>query len=99
MRRHLSRALVLLVLAAGAAGCGGSSDDGETTVAATTTAPATTTAAATATVPAVTTISVDVVDAKPSGGIARPSVDKGSRVVLIVTSDTADEVHVHGYDL
>jgi hypothetical protein len=26
-------------------------------------------------------------------------VKKGDRVVIIVTSDVADEVHVHGYDL
>ncbi len=35
----------------------------------------------------------------PVGGIARPSVGKGDQIVLIVTSDVADEVHVHGYDL
>ena len=26
-------------------------------------------------------------------------MDKGDRVVFVVTSDVADEVHVHGYDL
>jgi len=35
----------------------------------------------------------------PDGGIARPSVDKGEHVVLVVHSDTADEIHLHGYDL
>jgi hypothetical protein len=29
----------------------------------------------------------------------RETVDKGDRVVLVVRSDVADEVHLHGYDL
>ncbi len=69
-----------------------------TTEAATTTSDATT-AATTTTTAAPTTISITVVDGKPDGGIARPSVDKGDHVVLVVKSDTADEVHLHGYDL
>ena len=28
-----------------------------------------------------------------------PEVSQGSRVEIVVTSDVADEVHVHGYDL
>jgi hypothetical protein len=35
----------------------------------------------------------------PAGGVVRESTDKGDRVVVLVTSDVADEVHVHGYDL
>ena len=72
----------------------------ETTATAATTTAATTTAAAT-TVQArqVTAIPIKVVDGKPQGGIARPSVEHDARVVLIVKSDTADEVHLHGYDL
>ena len=46
-----------------------------------------------------TTTAITVVDSKPQGGIARPSVKRGDHVVLIVKSDTADEIHVHGYDL
>ena len=42
---------------------------------------------------------VRVVGGVPKGGIVRKTVDKGDRVVLVVTSDVADEVHVHGYDL
>jgi hypothetical protein len=76
-----------------------------TTQAATTTRPATTTTATTTRAvtttakPQATTIRIAVVDAKPQGGIARPSVKRGERVVLVVTSDTADEIHLHGYDL
>jgi hypothetical protein len=47
----------------------------------------------------VTVIGIRVVDGKPQGGIVRPSVDQDDRVTLVVSSDTADEVHVHGYDL
>jgi hypothetical protein len=46
-----------------------------------------------------TVVRVRVRGGVPVGGIARPTVDKGDQVVLIVTSDVADEVHVHGYDL
>jgi hypothetical protein len=33
------------------------------------------------------------------GGVRRVTVSKGRRVVLIVTSDVADHVHLHGYDV
>ncbi len=36
---------------------------------------------------------------RPVGGIGRDSVEGGEIVVLRVTSDVADEVHLHGYDL
>ena len=32
------------------------------------------------------------------GGIVRETVEKNDRVVLVVTSDVADKVHLHGYD-
>ena len=35
----------------------------------------------------------------PKGGIVRATVDQGDRVVLVVPSDVADEVHLHGYDV
>ena len=35
----------------------------------------------------------------PADGIVRPKVRKGERVILVVSSDVADEVHVHGYDV
>jgi hypothetical protein len=40
-----------------------------------------------------------VVDGKPRGGVRRLSFDSGERVRFSVTSDVADEVHVHGYDI
>ena len=33
------------------------------------------------------------------GGVRRETVKQGSQVTLRATSDTADELHIHGYDL
>ena len=46
-----------------------------------------------------TVVRIDVVNGGPKGGIVRETVDKGDRVVLVVKSDTADEIHLHGYDI
>jgi hypothetical protein len=40
-----------------------------------------------------------VVNGKPKGGIAQLRYKKGQTIDLTVTSDVADEVHIHGYDL
>lgn len=42
---------------------------------------------------------ITVENAKPKGGVQDLKVKKGGDVHLSVTSDTADEVHIHGYDL
>lgn len=42
---------------------------------------------------------VEVRDAKPVGGIAKLHWKKGETIDLTVRSDTADEVHFHGYDV
>ena len=42
---------------------------------------------------------VRVVDAKPQGGVRKVEFDKGEQVRFRVVSDTADHIHVHGYDL
>ena len=82
-----------------------------TAPAATTAPPATTTAPpATTTAPAPTTtappaaprpaqVRIAVVGGRPVGGIRRASVKKGRRVAITVTSDLADEIHLHGYDV
>ena len=76
---------------------------GTTTAPTTTEVPPTTTEAPPATTtgatPAPVQIDVVVVAGEPEGGIVRESVDLDSAVVLTVTSDVADEVHVHGYDV
>lgn len=41
---------------------------------------------------------VQVKNAKPVGGIQDLTFNKGGTVQFKVVSDTADEVHVHGYD-
>ncbi len=102
--------ILALALAVLAAGCGG--DDGasatdadptatqpSTTAATTTTTQETTTTPATTPEPASTTVSITLVGASPRGGIARPKVERGDRVVIVVRSDVADEVHLHGYDI
>lgn len=48
---------------------------------------------------AVQTIMVDVAGGAPVGGVQRVEVDLGSVVALMVTSDIAEEVHVHSYDI
>jgi type IV secretory pathway VirB10-like protein len=44
-------------------------------------------------------IRIRIQGGKPVGGIARATVKKGRRVRLVVRSDVADHVHVHGYEL
>ena len=89
------------LLAAGAlvlAGCGGSSSSSSSaTGSGTTTAAGTTTTTTAASTPV--TIRVVVKGGKPVGGIQRATVKKGQTVAIVVHSDVADEVHVHGYDL
>jgi hypothetical protein len=110
----MKRIAIVLAVAAGVvglAGCGGDdADDAETTEpAATTTAPAETetetpaetetTAETTPAPPKPTTVTIRVVGGVPQGGIARPKVTKGDRVVIVVRADAGESVHVHGYDV
>jgi hypothetical protein len=44
-------------------------------------------------------VTVDVKDAKPVGGVKDATFKKGGTVDLTINSDTADEVHFHGYDV
>jgi hypothetical protein len=44
-------------------------------------------------------IVIVVRDGQPVGGVKRPEIDEGKRVVLIVRSDVSDHMHLHGYDL
>ena len=48
---------------------------------------------------AIETITLEVVGGAPVGGHQRVEVDLGSVVAVMVTSDIAEEVHVHGYDI
>jgi hypothetical protein len=42
---------------------------------------------------------VVVRDAKPVGGVQKITFKKGGTVDVTVKSDTADEIHFHGYDV
>jgi copper(I)-binding protein len=96
-------AIALFVGGVGLVSCGG--DDSEatgTTETETTQTTQTTTTETTTTEPEVekpTVVRIVVVNGAPKGGIVRKSVDKGDRVVIVVKSDVADEVHLHGYDI
>ncbi len=113
LRRHLTTiAFAIAVLAAGLAlaSCGGGDESGapatetttpETTEARTTTEQTTTSqeTETTAEEEQPVRVSVVIVGGVPRGGIVREKVSKGDRVVLVVKSDVADELHVHGYDI
>lgn len=108
MRTRFLPAIALVAALAALAGCGGSSDSqgapkSEPTATAVATAPspaetAEPTTSETST-PKPRTITIRVVGGKPQGGIKRPKVAKNEKVVLVVRSDVADEVHLHGYDV
>ena len=83
-------------------------DDNEESTGTTTTAvtaqptlePTTTeTETATTAAPEGTELVVTIRGGEPVDGIVRAEARKGDPVVVIVRSDVADEVHVHGYDL
>ena len=102
-------ALMLAAVAASAialAGCGGDSSttDAATTTETAATAPTTTTdttATTTGTTPVAQAkvITIDVVKGVPQGGIQRPTIDKGDKVVLVVRTDSGEAVHLHGYNI
>lgn len=66
------------------------------TTASATTAPATTAPATTVAPPIA--VAIDFYEGQVSGP-GRFEVNKGDEVEIVVTSDVADEVHIHGYDL
>jgi hypothetical protein len=87
MRRVLLGAMAALLIAVLAAACG---DDGGSSGPTTTSGPIDTTGA--------TVIDVTFAGGSITGGGKR-SVSLGKPVVIKVTSDVADEVHLHSYDL
>ena len=95
------------------AGCGGGSSQADattetdtgtetaqaTTPATATTETATTTETTTPSAPKPRTITIVVESGRPRGGIARPTVAKGAKIVVVVRADAGEEVHLHGYDI
>jgi hypothetical protein len=83
------------------AGCGSDDSSNASSTDSTTEETTTTTAdtETTTTEPAKpTVVSIVVVNAAPKGGIVRQTLSEGDHVVLVVKSDVADEIHLHGYD-
>ena len=100
--KKLLLACACVLAATALAGCGSddsssaSSTDSTTEETTTTTAKTETTTTTEAAKP--TVVSIVVVNAAPKGGIVRQTRLKGDHVVLVVKSDVADEIHLHGYD-
>lgn len=106
-RRHRGGAGGLLIVVLASLGaCGGNGDgSGGNGAASSTSAPSeerttssTSPGASTSTTAAGRVITVVVSGGKVEGGFRREKVKLGESIVLRVMSDTADEVHVHGYD-
>ena len=49
--------------------------------------------------PTTLTQTITVEGGQPKGGVQAMKVKKDGQVHLTVNSDTADEIHIHGYDL
>ena len=101
-------ALLAVVVAIALVGCGGGDTNATETTTDTVTETETQPPTTTESVPPTTTeetptgptlVRIRVVNAAPKGGIVRDKVAQGDRVVIVVTSDVADEVHLHGYDV
>lgn len=103
-RPHPARACALAIaVAALGTSCGGDDETAAptpttTTIITTTTTSGTVPASGTSTTEAIRTIEVAFADGKVIGGVRRESVDLGQKVRIRVTSDVADELHVHTYD-
>jgi heme/copper-type cytochrome/quinol oxidase subunit 2 len=78
---------------------GNDNASGNTTTTGTTASSSTTTSTTPPASPPPANVRIVVRGGEPMDGIRNVTVSKGRRVVLIVDSDVADEVHVHGYNL
>ena len=98
MRRlpRFRAALVGLTVAAGLTACAGTAAPEAATPSSSTASTSETSAAAS---PAGQRIEVQLTAGQVRGDTGRVPVASGEQVTLVITSDVADEVHVHGYDL
>lgn len=94
--------LVVLLLVAVAAGCGSSDSSSTETSVSTTSVPTSSTAGSSGTTTTSTkagvVVELTIAGGKVTGGVSRYDVKLGETVVFRVTSDVAEELHVHGYD-
>jgi plastocyanin len=102
-RLHVRLGLPLTLAALALTGCAGTSASSSTTPssAAPSAAGSAAASAAASAAPAAAeqTIHITYANGKVAGVPSRVKVKLNSTVALVVTSDTADEVHFHGYDL
>ena len=100
---RLPAALVGLGLVAVLSGCAGTDDPApagsSSSSSSSAPAPSSSSAAPSTTAAAGQRIEVTVTGGQVSGDTGRVPVPAGEHVTLVVTSDAADELHVHGYDL
>ena len=85
-----------LILAVPLSGCAGKAPD--SAAAGTTSGSTSSSASGTSSAATTQRIEVTVAGGKAGGDTGRVSVAVGTSVTLVVTSDVADEVHLHGYD-
>jgi len=98
-------ATVLTLAGCGSGGSSGTAtattdtETGATVPAVTTTETTSTTTTTDTTAATPTTIAIVVKKGRPQGGIKRPTIEKGDKVVVVVRTDAGEEVHLHGYDI
>jgi len=98
-------ATVLTLAGCGSGGSSGTAtattdtETGATVPAVTTTETTSTTTTTDTTAATPTTIAIVVKEGRPQGGIKRPTIEKGDKVVVVVRTDAGEEVHLHGYDI
>jgi ABC-type Fe3+-hydroxamate transport system substrate-binding protein len=101
----MMRTILLVALAAGvlaAAGCGSEEPSPDASTTTVETPPTTVESPAPTTVetpPKPRTIVIVVDQGRPRGGIKRPTLEKGEKVVIVVRADAGEGLHIHGYDI
>jgi len=75
------------------------SDEAESTATTTTTSSTPTQTPPPPTPPPAARVQIVVEGGRPVGGVRSVTVAKNRRVVLVVTSDVPEEVHLHGYNV
>ena len=103
--RLLAAPIIVVAFAVAFAGCGG--ENGTTTAASPPPPPPATTPPPppqppppppAPPKPQVTTVRIVVRGGRVVGGLVRATLEQGEKVAIVVGSDVADHVHLHGYD-
>jgi plastocyanin len=95
----LAAAAVVVVVAVVIAVSGGGDDGNQVTSTNTSSTNTTSTQQAGQPAPAADSFKVQIKDEKPVGGAQNFKVKKGDNVKIVVSSDTHDVIHLHGYDI